>query len=275
MARNGDGLFRRDGIWYFKYRNERGVYREKSTGKHKQNEARDYKHDFLEKLRQNQLPTDEAKWPLGQALDKWMEFRAATRPKVSVAAEQTSCRHLKEVLGADRRLSSLTAWDIRRYQMKRMGAAAPKTINNELLVLTAVLKSPRLWALLKETYEPLAIPKNGPGQALTSEQTAKLIETARKNDKWFVALCATVLAYATGCRSGEIKTLKIGSSFLDGDHPFIRLLAEDTKSRTEREPALANQEQKPVDRTPSVIHACQLCLRRTRRGRLRISRRLP
>jgi integrase len=238
MARNGDGLFRRDRIWYFKYRNECGVYREKSTGKRKQGEARDYKHDFLEKLRQNQLPTDEAKWTLAQALEKWMQFRAATRPKASVAAEQTSCRHLKEVIGSERRLSSITSWDIRRFQMKRMEVVAPKTINNEVLVLTAVLKSARLWAPLKETYEPLAIPKHGPGQALTPEQTAKLIETARTNDRWFVALCATVLAYATGCRSGEIKKLKIGSLFLGTDRPFIRLQAEDTKSRTEREPAL-------------------------------------
>ena len=36
MARNGDGLFRRDGIWYFKYKDPGGVYREKSTGKKKQ-----------------------------------------------------------------------------------------------------------------------------------------------------------------------------------------------------------------------------------------------
>ena len=211
MARNGDGLFRRDATWYFKYRDDCGVYREKSTGKRKQGEARDYKHDFLEQLRQNQLPTDEAKWTLAQALDKWMQFRTATRPKASVAAEQTSCRHLKEVIGSERRLSSITAWDIRRFQMKRMEVVATKTINNELLVLTAVLKSERLWAQLKETYEPLAIPKHGPGQALTPDQTSKLIETARTNDRWFVALCATVLAYATGCRSGEIKKLKIGS----------------------------------------------------------------
>jgi hypothetical protein len=57
-------------VWYFKCRNDCGVYREKSTGKRKQGEARDYKHDFLEKLRQNQLPTDEAKWTLAQALDR-------------------------------------------------------------------------------------------------------------------------------------------------------------------------------------------------------------
>jgi integrase len=238
MARNGDGLFRRDGIWYFKYKNQHGEYKEKSTGKRKQPEARDYKHEFLEKLRHNQLPTDEAKWTLERAFVRWMEFRAATRPKASVAAEQTSCRHLTEVIGGDRHLHSITAWDIRRYQMKRLESVAPKTINNELLVLTAVLKSARLWAPLKETYEPLATPKNGPGQALTPEQTAKLIETARTNDRWFVALCATVLAYSTGCRSGEIKTLKLGSLHVEGEMPFIRLRAEDTKGRRTREPAL-------------------------------------
>ena len=126
MARNGDGLFRRDGIWYFKYKDPGGFYREKSTGKKKQPEAREYKHDFLEKLRQNQLPTDEAKWSLGQALATWMEFRVATRPKASVAAEQTTCRHLNEVIGADRRLSNITAWDIRRYQMKRLETVGRK-----------------------------------------------------------------------------------------------------------------------------------------------------
>jgi integrase len=238
MARNGDGLFRRDGIWYFKYKNPGGLYREKSTGKKRQPEAREYKHGFLEKLRQNQLPTDEAKWSLSQALAAWMEFRVATRPKASVAAGQTSCRHLNQVIGADRRLINISAWDIRRYQMKRLETVGPKTVNNELSVLTAVLKNARLWASLRETYEPLPVLKRGPGRALTPEQTAKLIETAKTNDHWFVALCATVLAYATGCRSGEIKKLQLGDLVLDGNRPFIRLLAENTKGRRSRDPAL-------------------------------------
>ena len=238
MARDGDGLFRRAGIWYFKYKDPAGVYREKSTGKRKQPEAREYKHEFLEKLRQNQLPTEESKWSLAQALAKWMEFRAATRPKASVAAEQTACRHLKELIGADRRLSSLTIWDIRQFQMKRVADVSPKTVNNELLVLTAVLKSARLWAPLRDLYEPLPIQKRGPGQSLTPEQTAKLVETAKRNDRWFVALCATVLAYATGCRSGEIKKLKLGDLVLDTDRPYLQLPAENTKGRRDRQPAL-------------------------------------
>jgi integrase len=107
-----------------------------------------------------------------------------------------------------------------------------------MLVLTAVLKSAHLWAPLQESFDPLTVPKRGPGKALTPEQTAHLIETARSNEAWFVALCATVLAYATGCRSGEIRTLKLGDVVVDGSHPHLQLRAEDTKGRRDREPAL-------------------------------------
>jgi hypothetical protein len=41
MARNGDGLFRRGGIWVFKYKDQTGIYREKSTSQRKQSEAGD------------------------------------------------------------------------------------------------------------------------------------------------------------------------------------------------------------------------------------------
>lgn len=238
MARDGDSLFRRGGIWYFKYRYPGGGFREKSTGKRKQPDARAFKHDFLEKLRQHQLPTQEAQWTLEQSLTQWLEFRTTTRPEASVAAEQTAARHIKEIIGAARRLCRITAWDIRRYQMKRLETVGAKTINNDLLVLTAVLKSARLWAPLKDLYEPLPVAKGGPGQALSPEQTAKLIETAMTNDGWFVALCATVLAFATGCRSGEIKKLRFEDLMLDSERPYIRLRAENAKGQREREPAL-------------------------------------
>jgi integrase len=122
--------------------------------------------------------------------------------------------------------------------MKRLETVGPKTINNEVLPLVAVLKSARLWAPLQELYEPLPVSKHGPSQALSPEQTAKLIETAMHNDGWFVALCATVLAYATGCRSGEIKKLQLRDLILEREHPYIHLRAEITKGRRDREPAL-------------------------------------
>ncbi len=96
---------------------------------------------------------------------------------------------------------SITIWDIRDYQAKRRETVEPKTVNNELLVLTAVLKTARLWQPLKQDYVPLRAPGREPGLALSPEDLARLIATARTHDKWFVALCASVLAYATGCRA--------------------------------------------------------------------------
>jgi integrase len=117
--------------------------------------------------------------------------------------------------------------------------------------LAAVLKSARLWAPLREPYEPLPVLKRGPGQALTPEQTARLIETAKTNDHWFVALCATVLAYATGCRSIEITKLQLGDLVLDGNRPFIRLRAENTKGRRSRSPALNHPQFTAPNTTPT------------------------
>jgi len=222
----------------FKYRDQEGVYREKSTGKRKQAEARDFKHSFLEDLKQDRLPTDEAKWKLGHALTSWIEYRAATRPKSTVDAERTAARHIREILGGERSLNSIRAHDLRRFQMKRLETVGPKTVNNEMLVLTAVLKNAKLWASFEDVYEPLTVLKRGPGRALTVEDAARLVESAKTNDKWFVALCATVMAYATGCRSGEIKTLQLRDLVLDAEKPYIRIRAENCKTRREREPVL-------------------------------------
>jgi integrase len=238
MARNGDGLFQRGSIWYFKYKGVDGLYREKSTGKRKPSEARAFKNEFLDRFQRNQLPTEESKWKLADALEKWLGYRSGIHAKASVAAEKTSARHLIDIIGGERKLNNITAWDIRRYQTSRLESVGPKTVNNEMLVLTAVLKSARLWEPLKELYRPLVVPKRGPGQALTPDQTSRLVETAKTNDRWFVALCATVLAYSTGCRSREIKTLQLRDLVLDQGKPHLRLRAEQTKGRREREPAL-------------------------------------
>jgi integrase len=122
--------------------------------------------------------------------------------------------------------------------VRRSNKVGPKTVNNEVLVLIAVLRSARLWRPLEETYRPLKVPKRGPGRALTPEQIQRLIQAARQNDRWHVALCATILAYSTGCRMGEIKQLQLRDLNLETERPFLRLRAETTKKRYEREAAL-------------------------------------
>jgi integrase len=230
MPRDGDGLHQVGAIWHFRYRSTDGIWKEKSTGRRKITDARSERSKFLEKLRNGQLPNERARWTLEQALDDWLDYRQSTKARSTLPPERTSVRHLKEGLGAKRRLDSVTETDIRRYQATRRQKVGPKTVNNELLVLVGVLKQARLWKALEEDYKPLPVPKQGPGQALTPDKGTHLIETARKRPAWDVAFCATVLAYASGLRSWEIKSLQLKDVMLDADPPIIRVRRENTKT---------------------------------------------
>ena len=135
MARDGDGLHQVGAIWHFWYRAADGTRKWKSTGKRKITDARSERSRFLEDLRNGCLPNDQAKWTLEQALNEWLEYREATRSRTTLPPERTAARHLKEQLGAKRRLETLTAVDFRHYQAVRRKAVGPKSVNNELLVL--------------------------------------------------------------------------------------------------------------------------------------------
>jgi integrase len=230
MPRDGDGLHLVGAIWHFRYRSPDGRWKEKSTGKHKITEAKGERTRFLRAFADGLLPTDQARWTLAQALDEWAECRKSTKQPTTLPPERTSIRHLKAILGGKRRLESITALDIRRYQAGRRETVGPKTVNNELLVLIGVLKQAKLWKRLEEDYKPLPIPKQGPGKALVPDEGQHLIATARTRPAWDVALSATVLAYSAGCRSWEIKSLKLKDVMLGSDPPVLRIRRQNTKT---------------------------------------------
>jgi integrase len=226
MPRDGDGLHLVGAIWHFRYRSPDGRWREKSTGKRKITEAKAERTRFLRAFADGLLPTDQARWTLAQALDEWAECRKSTKQPTTLPP----IRHLKAILGGKRRLESITALDIRRYQAGRRETVGPKTVNNELLVLIGVLKQAKLWKRLEEDYKPLAIPKQGPGKALVPDEGQHLIATARTRPAWDVALSVTVLAYSAGCRSWEIKSLKLKDVMLGSDPPVLRIRRQNTKT---------------------------------------------
>ena len=65
MARDGENLYCRGRIWYFKFRGADGKYHERSTGTAKKMEARAFRDEALARFRNGQLPTEMAKWTLG------------------------------------------------------------------------------------------------------------------------------------------------------------------------------------------------------------------
>jgi hypothetical protein len=127
MPRDGDGLHLVGAIWHFRYRSPDGRWKEKSTGKHKITEAKAERTRFLRAFADGLLPTDQARWTLAQALEVWAECRKSTKQPTTLPPERTSIRHLKELLGGKRRLESITALDIRRYQAGRRETVGPKT----------------------------------------------------------------------------------------------------------------------------------------------------
>ena len=76
MARNGDGLYRRESIWVFKYKDQSGIYREKSTGQAQAGpKPANISTTSFEKLaaETSYRPTKRS-GRSDQALDQWMEF---------------------------------------------------------------------------------------------------------------------------------------------------------------------------------------------------------
>ena len=103
----GSASFRRDGIWYFKYKDPGGFYREKSTGKRP--EAREYKDVFLEKLRQINCQQQAMKRSRPGARHVDGIPRSDSSEGLGGGRAEATCRHLNEVMRADRRLSNITA----------------------------------------------------------------------------------------------------------------------------------------------------------------------
>ena len=68
------------------------------------------------------------------------------------------------------------------------------------------------------------------------EKTAKLLfKLATSKPEWEVALCAALLAFSTGMRGGEIKTLLLGDLHPDDPEPHLRIRPEAEKSRRGRQ----------------------------------------
>jgi hypothetical protein len=65
MPRNGDGLFKKGRIWYFKFRSQDdGDWKDISSGTAVYADARRFKQEYLEKARRGLLP---AYWLIGRS----------------------------------------------------------------------------------------------------------------------------------------------------------------------------------------------------------------
>ena len=175
-------------------------------------------HDYLE-LRRGKLGERTANLyrKYGQALSSFFhEFRL----------EQIEIGHI--VAYQRERQCQIRESKQHAYAKEKLGEFVPgatdgaSIVNHEIsCVLQQMLRLAGLWSPLSNFYEPLPLPKHGPGIALTEEEEKHLFAVAAKRPRWMVALCCSLISRNTTAGPGEIRHLRIRN--VDLEHRYIRI----------------------------------------------------
>jgi len=200
-------LYRRGGVWWYKFRFAGKLFREsaKTSSKALARQAERKRHQNLEQavhgIRKRTAPVT-----FFVAADDWMKLKKPTWAAKSYEVELRNLRHLKPVFGT-LLLIDINAEDISDYQKSRLKAgASPKTINLEIGTLRAILRRHRLWAEMQPDVKMMPV-REEVGIALTAEQEARLLAVCG-GLRSRALLPIVTLALHTGMRRGEIQSLQ-------------------------------------------------------------------
>jgi integrase len=232
MRRSLSPFHQRGEIFYCFLSDESGRRREKSLHTKNIDDAQKEYDQLKDDLRLGLAPNDLTEGTLRQAIDYWIDHRRYRVARGTLNSERSIVKHFSAVWGDGAKLRSLAdIGHIQYYQNVRLKEGiAPKTINNELLVFSGILQLSQLWHRLEPRYRPLRAVRSDIGDALAREEVYRVLTLAREADPNAVVPFATVLSYATGMRSGEIKGLQIGSIQLGSLRPQIRVRRATTKT---------------------------------------------
>jgi integrase len=221
------GLYqRRAGIWAFRYHTADG-WKEKYTSTTSLAEARQFKDEFEQNLKDGALPTEKADWTIAAAAALWVQQHSARlRSQKGRSNERSLLRQLVRRIGS-RRLGSVSLDVIKNYQAARLEEVGPRIVNLELRILTSVLKQENLWAAIARHYKPLKEQPSEIGRALSIAELNRLENVAASRPEWEVAYQCEVLAANTGMRGGEIKRLELRDVDLERRRLNIRKAKSD------------------------------------------------
>ena len=154
----------------------------------------------------NHLKADKKPLLFSVAGKKYLEENGPPWSESNRRIERYNVDHLTAFFGKFL-LTDITPGDISRYQGQRIASgASPRTCNLEIGTLRAIMRKARLWANLQPDVKMLKV-SDDVGQALTSEQEAKLLEECTKSRSRSLHPAVT-LALSTAMRYSEIRLLK-------------------------------------------------------------------
>lgn len=143
--------------------------------------------------------------PFVSACEAWLESR---RPYISAKTYNEYKLNIR-TLGAffgELRLQEIDADLVRAYQRARRLKCGPHAINHECGVLNQIRK--RI-GLPLEDYQPLPLPKEERGRALSDGERERLLRVAQSNPNWEAAYLAAGISVNTTTGPKETATLRL------------------------------------------------------------------
>lgn len=220
--------------------------------------ARMWQDGFMEK--ENEKSTHGI--TLGEAIDNYIETCRCAGMSPATIRGYVSCRKNAYTMIEKKPIRRLTVQDIQRQINARSKTCSPKTLRNEVNVLSAALKSNGV----KLDFDALRLPKlvRKEMEIPTDAQIAQLLDTLRQeDDDMFIAV---MLAAIMGLRRSEICALTWGDLITSGDKTVLNVnkasvLDEDSQLVIKSTKTNAGTRQLPV---PSSVRA-ELVRRRSMR----------
>jgi integrase len=152
-----------------------------------------------------------------QAARAWLETRKPYLHPRTFLDYQHHIKTMTKVFG-DLRLPEIDAEQIRAFQKTRMLRAGASAINKECSVLQQMLKRIGKWSEIAPNFQPLRLPREGPGRAITEQEEDRWFRMAASNPEWSVCYHASLLSINTTAGPGEIRHIRL-KDFSFTDHP--------------------------------------------------------
>jgi|GEM_PF-1017484 len=236
-------------IW-FSWRDARGKQHQKNTETDDPAKALAFKLEFLasehEEIEETKTQAEDmGRLPLSRVAELYFEWKAASSAAVTIERERRIFKPVRNFFGSQLPVKAIKLPMFQQYQQQRRQHVSKtmkqpvtaRTVNYEMQLLRNMLMFAHCWTGdLAAGYKPLRQVKSRVGKCARKEQVMTIIEKAKANQCWQLAMYCAAVAIGTGCRGGEIRRLQLGDIDLEGGKLVIR--REIAKNRTQREPRL-------------------------------------
>lgn len=168
--------------------------------------------------------------PFLEAAEAWLESRKPFLSPKSHHEYTLNIKTLAKYFG-ELKLPEITSDEIRAYQRMRMQTVGASTINHECSVIQQMLKRIGRWPEVGLDYQPLPLPKEKRGRALSDEEFDRLFRAAQSSPNWYTTFLFAVISVNTTAGPKEIATLRLKDITLSDELQEIRVQPEGAKNK--------------------------------------------